>query len=112
MQSSAKEETRLKAYLLLTGKLSIISFNETIRIGEEGIQLAAKLNDSLAYAELSRYVGGADYFKGDYEKAAANNYIAAGIYERSGDQKALACVYNDIAKLYRKTRDLKQTQNR
>jgi two-component system, NarL family, sensor kinase len=108
VQSAKKDETKLKAYVLLTGKLSLISFNETLRIGEEGLQLAAKLNDSLAYAELSRYVGVSNYFKGDYEKAAANYYVAAGIYERSGDQKALAYVYNDIAKLYRKTRDLKR----
>ena len=108
VQSSAKDETKLKAYVLLTGKLSLISFNETIRIGDEGLQLAAKLNDSLAYAELNRYIGLANYFKGDYEKAAASYYIAAGVYERSGDQKAVAYVYNDIAKLYRKTRDLKR----
>lgn len=108
VRSAVKEETKLKAYVLLTGKLSLISFNETIRIGDEGLQLAAKLKDSLAYAELSRYTGMANYFKGDYEKAAASYFVAAGIYERNRDQKALAYVYNDIAKLYRKTRDLKR----
>jgi two-component system NarL family sensor kinase len=108
VQSSVKDETKLKAYVLLTGKLSLISFNETIKIGDQGLQLAAKLNDSIAYAELSRYVGVSNYFKGDYEKAASYYYNAAGIYERRGSQQPLAYVYNDIAKLYRKTRDLKR----
>ena len=36
VQSAVKDQTKLKAYVLLTGKLSLISFNETLRIGEEG----------------------------------------------------------------------------
>ncbi len=105
---TTKEETKLNAYVLLTGKLSLISFNETIKVGEEGLVLASKLNDSVSYAELSRYLGMANYFKGDYEKAAGYYFTTTGIYERRSMAKELATVINDIAKLYRKTRDLKR----
>lgn len=108
ISAAKKDETKLKTYVLLAGKLSLVSFNETIKVADEGLQLASKLSDSVAYAELTRYQGMAHYFKGEYEKAANYFFTAAGIYERRNLQKQLATVINDIAKLYRKTRDLKR----
>jgi two-component system, NarL family, sensor kinase len=105
---TTNDNVKLKAYMLLTGKLSLISFNETIKVGEEGLLIASNLNDSVAYAELTRYLGMANYFKGDYEKALAYYFTTTGIYERRKLNKELATVINDIAKLYRKTRDLKR----
>lgn len=72
------------------------------------MELASKLKDSMAYAELSRNMGVSYYFKGDYEKAASLYYTAARIYEQAGKEQPLAYVYNDIAKLLRKNRDLKR----
>ncbi len=106
--SSAKDEEKLSAYIQLSGKISFVSFNETIKIAEQGIELASKLKDSMAYAELSRNMGVSYYFKGDYEKAASLYYSAARIYEQAGKNQPLAYVYNDIAKLFRKNRDLKR----
>ncbi len=108
ISTAKKDESKLKAYVLLAGKLSLVSFNETIKVADEGLQLASKLSDSVAYAELTRYLGMAHYFKGDYEKAADAYFIAAGIYERRNMPKESGHVINDIAKLYRKTRDLKR----
>lgn len=108
IQRSKTDEARLKSYVLLAGKLSLISFNETIKVADQGLQLASKLKDSIAFAELTRYQGTAHYFKGEYEKAANYLFTSAGIYERRNLQKQLATVINDIAKLYRKTRDLKR----
>ncbi len=105
---TTNDNAKLKAYILLTGKLSLISFNETIKVGEEGLLIASLLNDSVSYAELTRYLGMANYFKGDYEKAAGYYFTATDIYERRNMDKQLATVINDIAKLYRKTRDLKR----
>jgi two-component system NarL family sensor kinase len=105
---TTNDNTKLKAHILLTGRLSLISFNETIKVGEEGLLIASRLNDSVSYAELTRYLGMANYFKGDYEKAAAYYFTATGIYERRSMDRQLATVINDIAKLYRKTRDLKR----
>ncbi|MEJ8842674.1 sensor histidine kinase [Lacibacter sp. H375] len=106
--STTNYNAKLKAYILLTGRLSLISFNETIKVGEEGISLATKLNDSLALAELNHSLGVATYFKGDYEKAAAYYFFAQGIYERRSLWQKQAYIMNDLAKLYRKTRDLKR----
>lgn len=108
LSSPVKDDKKLSAYVLLTGKLSLISFNETIKIAEKGLELATKLKDTLAYAELSRNMGISYYFKGDYEQAAQFYYKAATIYENAGKEQPLAYVYNDIAKLYRKNRDLKR----
>jgi two-component system NarL family sensor kinase len=105
---TTNDNAKLKAYILLTGRLSLISFNETIKVGEEGLLIASRLNDSVSYAELTRYLGMANYFKGDYEKAAAYYFTATGIYERRSMERQLATIINDIAKLYRKTRDLKR----
>lgn len=108
ISSAATDDEKLTAYIQLSGKLSLISFNETIKIAERGIELAAKRKDSLAYAELSRNMGTAYYFKGEYEKAATLYFTAARIYEQAGKEQPLAYVFNDIAKLYRKNRDLKR----
>lgn len=108
ISSSAKDEEKLSAYIQLSGKISFVSFNETIKVAEQGIELASKLKDSMAYAELSRNMGVSYYFKGDYEKAASLYYTAARIYEQAGKEQPLAYVYNDIAKLFRKNRDLKR----
>lgn len=106
---SDKEKTY--AYVLLSGKLSTVSFNETLKIAEQGLELAQQQKDSFAIAELNRNMGVAFYFKGDHEKAAALFYYAAGIYERHQKTRELAVVLNDIAKIYRKTRDLKRARN-
>ncbi len=106
--TTVQPQKKLEAYVSLSSKISLVSFNETIRVAEEGLLLAAQLKDSLAIAELNRNIGIASYFKGDYEKAATQYYSAIGIYERKNKNKELANVYNDLAKLYRKTRDLKR----
>ncbi|HLO37110.1 MAG TPA: sensor histidine kinase, partial [Lacibacter sp.] len=85
-----------------------ISFNETVKVGEEGLVLANKLNDSLATAEINHSLGVSNYFKGEYEKAAAYYFFAQGVYERRNLWQKQAYAMNDLAKLYRKTRDLKR----
>jgi two-component system, NarL family, sensor kinase len=104
--SSIPSEKKLQAYVLLTGRLGTVSFNETIKIGEQGLLLAKEQKDSVAFAQLTHYIGSACYFKGDYEKAATMYYTALGVFERYNKRKEVALVLNDIAKLYRKSRDL------
>ena len=103
---TTSDNDKLKAYVLLTSKLSHISFNETVKVGEEGLVLANKLNDSLANAEITHSMGVSNYFKGEYEKAATYYFFAQGIYERRNLWQKQAYAMNDLAKLYRKTRDL------
>jgi two-component system NarL family sensor kinase len=105
---TTNDNDKLKAYVLLTSKLSHISFNETVKVGEEGLVLANKLHDSLATAEINHSLGVSNYFKGEYEKAAAYYFFAQGVYERRNLWQKQAYAMNDLAKLYRKTRDLKR----
>ncbi|HTH32226.1 MAG TPA: tetratricopeptide repeat protein, partial [Lacibacter sp.] len=105
---STSDNDKLKAYVLLTSKLSRISFNETFKVGEEGLILADRLKDSVASAEINHSIGIANYFKGEYEKAAAYYFYAQGIYERRNLLQKQAYAMNDLAKLFRKTRDLKR----
>jgi two-component system, NarL family, sensor kinase len=106
INSGTVPEKKLQAYVLLTGRLGTVSFNETIKTGEQGVLLAQAQKDSVALAQLTHYMGAAHYFKGDYEKAASMYYASLGIFERYRRKKDAAIVLNDIAKLYRKTRDL------
>jgi two-component system, NarL family, sensor kinase len=106
INSNITPAKKIQAYVLLTGRLGTVSFNETIKVGEQGLQIAIEQNDSTAYAQLNHYMGSAYYFKGDYEKAASLYYSSLGIFERRNKQKEQATVLNDIAKLFRKTRDL------
>jgi two-component system, NarL family, sensor kinase len=105
---TSTNKTKLQAYIQLTGRLSVMSFNETIKIAERGISYAINLNDSLSYASLNQSMGTAYFFKGDYEKAANLYFLAIGIFERANAKNQLAYAYNDIAKLYRHNRDLKR----
>jgi two-component system, NarL family, sensor kinase len=101
-------KTKLQAYIQLTSRLSVMSFNETIKMAERGISYAVTLNDSLSYASLNQSMATAYYFKGDYEKAASLYFLAIGIFERANANNLLAYAYNDVAKLYRHNRDLKR----
>ena len=105
---ASSDNNKVKAYVLLTSKLCRISFNETIKVGEEGLSIANKLDDSVAIAEINHSIGVAHYFKGEYEKAAAYYFFAQGIYERRNLWQKQAYAMNDLAKLYRKTRDLQR----
>lgn len=102
--SSASQ--KLAAYVELAEYFSIKDFDKTIGIYETGKVLAKKTEDSVAYARLARITGVAYYFKGQYEKAASLYYEAITVFEKRGEKKQLALALNDLAKLYRKTRDL------
>ena len=103
-KSSASQ--KLAAYVGLTEYFSIKDFDKPIALYETGKALVKQAEDSVAYARLARNTGVAYYFKGQYEKAAALYYEAITVWEKRGEKKQLAFALNDLAKLYRKTRDL------
>jgi signal transduction histidine kinase len=85
---------------------SIKSFPEILLITSPAIELSLKEKDSSFAAALLQKSGVANYFNGNYGKAATDYYRAIKIFENIKDQKNLAYTYNELAKLYRKTRDL------
>ena len=97
---------KINASIRLLQDLETKNFDATIQEGEKALALARKNNDSIAVAEVKRHIGVASYFKGEYNVAARNYFESIAILENSNRPEKLAPVYNELAKLYRKTRDL------
>jgi two-component system, NarL family, sensor kinase len=111
MFSSQPYKETIKAWLAFVEHFRLKDFDTTIDAGNKALALARSNGDSVSVAKLKRDMGVANYFSGHYEVAAKNYYEAAAILEQQADpdnhwKSELANVYNEIAKLYRKTRDL------
>ena len=97
---------QINASLKLLENFQLKNFDTTLIEGNKALQLARKNTDSVSVAEIKRHIGVANYFKGRYDEAAKNFYESIAILEKKNEKKKLAPVYNELAKLYRKTRDL------
>ena len=97
---------QINASIKLVENFQLKNFDSTLIEGEKALQLARKNTDSVSVAELKRQIGVASYFKGKYDVAATNFYESIAILEKSNNPKKLAPVYNELAKLYRKTNSL------
>lgn len=106
INSDQPYKDQINASLKLVENFQLKNFDSTLIEGEKALKLARKHTDSISVAELKRQIGVASYFKGKYDVAAANFYESISILEKSNAPTKLAPVYNDLAKLYRKTRDL------
>lgn len=106
MNSNRPYNEQIGAAIKLTENYQLKDFDSTLIIGEKALELARKNTDSITVAEIKRHIGVASYFKGKYDVAATNFYESVAILEKADDKKKLAPLYNEIGKLYRKTRDL------
>jgi signal transduction histidine kinase len=111
MNGNGTYKDRINAYLKFTEFYILKNFDSTIESAGEALPLARKNGDSVSVAELKSAMGQTNYFRGNYDVAAKNYYEGIDILEktRPDDRNArskLANAYNDIAKLYRKIRDL------
>lgn len=97
---------KIDALLILVKGYQLNNFDLAILESDNAIALARKKGDSSNVAVFLRLQGTANYFKGKYDIAAINFYNSISILEKLNNQKELAATYNDLAKLYRKTRDL------
>lgn len=97
---------RIGASLRVLESYETRNFDSTLTEGSKALELARKNADSIAVAEIKRHIGVASYFKGRYDIAAQNYYESAAILEKANEKKKLAPLYNELGKLYRKTRDL------
>lgn len=104
--SSAPYKERIKALFEFGEKYALNDFDETLTIGAEGIRLAKEMKDPAAEGNIKRYVGSAFYFKGNYTEAAKYYYESINLLENTTELRNLALAYNELAKLYRKTRIL------
>ena len=106
INSDRPYEAQINAHIQLLAALETRDFDATIEEGEKALSLARKNRDSVAVAEVKQHIGVASYFKGEYDVAARNYFESISILEQKGRIDKLAPVYNELAKLYRKTRDL------
>lgn len=106
LQSDRPYEEQINAAIKLVVSYQMKNFDSTIIEGDKGLMLARKRSDSVSVAELKHQIGVASYFSGKYDVAARNFQESIAILEKSKRKDKLAPVYNDLAKLYRKTRDL------
>lgn len=82
------------------------NLNQTLVFTERGMNLGFSKNDSAFAGKMIMYHGRANYFAGNYDKAAAEFYRAISILKAMNDKPNLASCHNDLAKLYRKIRNL------
>ncbi len=106
MLSSNPYPQRIAAYITYNDQYGVENFDQLLRLGLEGMELARAKGDSTSVGIFYRQIGEAFYFKGKYDRAAASFYSSVGLLEKEGPSKQLANSYNALAKLYRKTRDL------
>lgn len=112
MNSKRPYPEQIDAAIKLVEHFELKNFDSAIVEGNKAIKIAQKNTDSVSIAELKRHIGVASYFKGEYDVAAKNFYESISILENSNKPEKLAPVYNELAKLYRKTKDLdRATEN-
>lgn len=109
MSSAYPIPYRLSAYILYSDKYGLQNFADMLRYSSEGYLLAIQHGDSISAAILTRQIGEAYYFKGNYDSAAVHYFKSISILEKSNKPDQLANSYNALAKLYRKTLDLKRS---
>lgn len=102
---SLTDKQRLDIYISLTGALVLQDFDKCIERGNEGIKLAAMMNDSTAIGHLYNIMGDCYYFKGSYDVSTTYLYKAVRILEPRDKALAAKC-FNSLGKLYRKIREL------
>jgi two-component system, NarL family, sensor kinase len=106
MSSLKPYKEKIQAYISFVENFRLKNFDTVAQAGGEALELARSNGDSISVAELKRHIGVANYFAGKYDVAAKNYYEAVAILEKTNERKRLALVYNEVAKLYRKTKDL------
>lgn len=107
INSNRPYEQQINASIKLVESYQLKNFDSAIIEADKGLKLARKNTDSVAVAQLKHHIGVANYFSGRYDVAAKNFQEAIAILEKDkNNNKKLAPVYNELAKLYRKTKDL------
>ncbi|MCX8020621.1 MAG: sensor histidine kinase [Chitinophagaceae bacterium] len=107
MTSAASYDKQIQAALQLIQFYQLKHFDSALETGRYALELTRKNADVQSEALVKHQMGVAHYFSGYYDSAAKNYQESIYTLEKEkADPRKLALVYNDLAKLYRKTRDL------
>ena len=105
IKSNAPYAEKINAYTEFSYQLMLRSSDSALAVISEGMMLASSHNDSLHIGKLIQNKGLALYISGKRDSCAFYLYQAAAIFNRNNYSEELAWVYNDIARLYRRTND-------
>jgi signal transduction histidine kinase len=103
--TSVSYNLKIKAYIDLSYQLMLRNADSAFQIINEGLKLASAERDSLSIGKLIQNKGLALNITGKRDSCAYYLYQAGEIFNRNHYDEPLAWVYNDIARLYRKTND-------
>jgi tetratricopeptide (TPR) repeat protein len=98
----------ISAYKQLAQQQSLQQFDKVNSTADKGIALAIKQSDSVSIGELIGSKGNAQYFKGSYDSAAHYFIASIKILEAQKASNALGEAYNNLSRLYRKTKQYKR----
>jgi len=85
--------------------------DQSIRYGEEALQLAKKLKNPHYQGEVMLYLGSTYFYLNDYNKAVDYFIQSLKIKEKLKDQKAYAAILNNIGEVYLMMKDHSQALN-
>ncbi|MGZ3750889.1 MAG: tetratricopeptide repeat protein [Mucilaginibacter sp.] len=81
-------------------KIHLTDYDETIRKGQQALELAQRLNYTNGIAEAYRIIGLGEAYGNHEGKAIANYLNALSFFEKAGNVLGRAKVYNNIGNLY------------
>lgn len=99
----------ITSYIEITKILFTQNFNQCIQLANEGIIKAFQKKDSISLAILFQHKGAAFYFKGIFDSATIYYLSSIQILEIKKNKPHLALAFNHLAKLNRKTKNLKRS---
>jgi signal transduction histidine kinase len=105
LHEKISDKQKLDIYITLNGKLATQNSTKAIQFSKEAIALAASVKDSVKLGHLYTISGEAHYFKGNYDTAGKYFYTAISILVHK-DKALTALTFNNLAKLYRKIKEL------
>ncbi len=96
-----KEDTnKVMLFMKLSGYNATITPDEGIKYGQQGLELATKLNWKKGIAMAYSQLGLNYHSKTDYPKANDNNFKSLKIYEELGDKKFIVAANCNIGRVY------------
>src|SRR6478672_4078368 len=106
LSTARKPSARLIYLDSLADYFSMRDFSKGRRYAAEGLELARQERDLPRQVNFGRLAGSSHYFAGNYDSAARLLYQALNLANANDLQRPKALVLNDLARLYRKTKDL------
>lgn len=101
-------EKKIFLYKEFIDSLNISDVEKGKALSEEGIKFAKKLKDKTSEADLLRLRGNSFYLSGNVDSATVYYFRSLSILEKHKPLLETGKLYNDLGRLYRKTKNYKR----